>query len=70
MTQRFDEVADELYKLAWYKLPLDEQKNLPMMIALSQKSVYLRGFASAQCTHEVFMKVIINSFFFLNLNWK
>lgn len=57
MTQRFDDVADEFYNLAWYKLPLGEQKKLTMMIALSQNGVYIRGFGGTRCTYEVFMKV-------------
>lgn len=49
-------------------LPLDMQKNIPMIICLAQKEVHLQGFGSAHCMREVFMKVyyvsLINVFFF------
>ena len=62
ITQRFVDIGNEFYKLNWYNLPLGEQKNLPKMIALSQKCIYLRGFADTRCTHETFIKTMKTTF--------
>lgn len=53
----FEAISTEVYQLNWYMLPLDVQKHLPMVIALAQKRVYVRGFADTRSTQEVFMKV-------------
>lgn len=63
VTQRFEMIGDNVYQLAWYMLPLDVQKQLPMVIALAQKRVYVRGFADTRSTREVFLKVGIQSLF-------
>lgn len=60
VTTRFEDESNAVYQLDWYLMPLDMQKNLPMFITSAQKSVYLRGFAGAQCTREVFKQVLIN----------
>lgn len=39
ITQRFDGIGDKLYMMAWYNLPLDQQKALPMIRAT--KNIYL-----------------------------
>lgn len=57
VTQRFEDVGDAVYQIDWYALPLDMQKNLPMVIALTQKRIFVRGFADTRSTREVFKKV-------------
>lgn len=57
VTQRFEDVGDSVYELSWYLLPLDMQKRLPMVIALTQRRVFVRGFADTRSTREVFRKV-------------
>lgn len=37
VTQRFEDVADAVYQLEWYHLPLDIHKNLPLILALTHK---------------------------------
>lgn len=59
VTQDFEAIADEIYHLYWYMLPLDIRKRLPIGIAMAQKRVYVRGFADTRSTREVFMKVTI-----------
>lgn len=58
VTQNFLNITDDIYATSWYEFPLEMQKNFPMIIALSQKSIYLRGFGDSRCTLEVFMKVL------------
>lgn len=57
VTHRFLDIGKAVSGLAWYELPLDIQKNMPMIISTSQKPIFLRGFANTQCTLEVFMNV-------------
>lgn len=63
ITHRFLDVSDDMYGIAWHLLPLKMRKQLPMMIALSQKEIYVRGFGRANCTRELFMQVSINRIF-------
>ena len=62
VTQRFEDVADIVYQLDWYMLPLDLQSNLPIFIALAQKKVVLRGLGGTQCTFEIFKQIMKNTF--------
>lgn len=59
VTQRFEDIGNVLYQLDWFLLPLDLQKILPIVIALTQKRVFVRGFANTRSTREVFIKVNI-----------
>lgn len=59
VTNRFLDVSDDLYGVAWHLLPLDMKKQFPMMISLSQKEIYVRGVGNANCTRELFMQVSI-----------
>lgn len=56
-TERFGNIVDHFYQIEWYKLPLNEQKYLPLAIAVTQAGVYLRCFGSISCTHDTFKKV-------------
>lgn len=57
---------DVLMDVNWYLMPVKMQKHVPLMIAVGQINVYLRGFAETRCTREVFMKVTIGNCFNLN----
>lgn len=57
VTQRFQDVGDAVYQLSWYTLPLDVQQHLPITISLTQKRIFVRGFADTRSTREVFRKV-------------
>lgn len=58
VTQRYDDLENYYYhSVAWNYLSIDVQKDWLLMITLGQKKVYIRGFASAYCTRELFMKV-------------
>lgn len=57
MTVQFHCIGDGMYDSAWYLLPLCLQRNFPMMIALSNKTIYIQGFVGYDCTHVTLMKV-------------
>lgn len=64
LTQRFEDVADNVYMdITWYLLPNDTQKYLPLMLALAQKHVCLRGF-TVKCTRELFAVIMKKTFSF------
>lgn len=53
------DVRNDMYGIAWHLLPLNLRKQFPMMMALSQKEVYVRGFGRFNCTRELFVQVSI-----------
>ena len=57
ITQQFEEIGDAVYQLEWYRLPVKMQNDLRIMIALSQKRVYMRGYGDTRTTYSVFKKV-------------
>lgn len=61
VTERFHGIGEEVYALEWYVLPLNLQRNIPMIIALSNNEIYLRGLGGYHYTHETFKKVNENS---------
>lgn len=63
MTLRFESFGNSMYQLDWYMLPLDIQKDLPAVIAMAQKNVFIRGFAGTHCSREIFKEVIIKYYF-------
>lgn len=52
VTQGFEDVEMELNQLPWYLFRLNVQKNMPTIIALTQKTVLIKGFGSAHCNRE------------------
>lgn len=61
VTQRFGDVGDAIYQLTWYELPLDMQKNIPTMIAIAHKGVYVRGNADIRTTCQILRKVCVTT---------
>lgn len=49
-----------MYQLNWYMLPVDLQNDLPTLLALTQKDIFLEGYGGVRCTLQVFMKVTIH----------
>lgn len=58
VTQRFDDISDAIYLMAWHLIPLSTQRHLPMIISQAQKKVYVRGYAEIHSTRQIFMQVI------------
>lgn len=61
ITTRFEDIDNATYQLQWYNLPLDMQKDLLPLIALSQKRIYMRGYGNTRSTQSVFKKVCISN---------
>lgn len=59
VTQRFEDVGTRIYDLSWYMLPASMRKKLPLVIAVAQKNIFIRGFGNIHFTHEVFRKVMV-----------
>ena len=57
ITQHFEDIGNAVYQMEWYRLPLDMQKDLQIVIALAQKPIYMRGYGDTRTTHSVFKKV-------------
>lgn len=64
ITSRFEDIGDAIYQLEWYELPLDMQRDLKLIIVLSQKRIFMRGYGDIRTTHSVFNKVrLLNKLF-------
>lgn len=57
VTNRFEKVGDDVYQLEWYNLPIEMQKQLPIIMASAQKPIYIRGYGDTRSTYFVFKKV-------------
>lgn len=57
--QRYENISHTVYQLNWYMLPLDIQIKLPTVLAMTQKNIYLRGFARFHCTRTVYFQVLM-----------
>lgn len=57
VTQRFEEISDELYNMAWYEMSMKMRKSWPFIIQIGQQRVFIRGVAKAHCNREIFMQV-------------
>lgn len=57
LMERFDEIEDEVFNWSWYKMPLNIQKMLPIIINGIQQPVGLTGFGGIRCTREAFQNV-------------
>lgn len=57
ITEQFEGIGNEVYQLDWYRLPLDMQKDLGIIIALAQKRIYMRGYGDTRTTYSVLNKV-------------
>lgn len=58
VTLRFDEIPNSVYSCGWIELPTSIQRNLPILINISQKTVYIEGSFNDRCTREFLKKVI------------
>ena len=56
-TQQFEDIGDTAYQLEWYRLPLDLQKDIRIVIAAAQKPIYMRGYGDTRSTYSVVKKV-------------
>lgn len=57
VTTSFDNVGDIAFMADWLQYPAEFHKGIQMIIHISQKPVYMRGFSTIYCTRDVFKKV-------------
>lgn len=57
-TESYKNVGIFINQLDWYEYPLKMQKDLQLMIAVSQNNIYIQGFGNTRCTREMFKKVL------------
>lgn len=69
ITQQFEEIGDAAYQLEWYRLPLDMQKDIRIVIAAAQKSIYMRGYGDTRSTYSVLTKVRKIHIYKILLDW-
>lgn len=50
-------VSDKVYNVAWYQLPVNQQKHILLMIARAQKPFYLYGSGMFIVSLEAYLKV-------------
>lgn len=60
ITDKFEEINDEIGRWNWYKLPLSVQKILPILLSGTQQPVTLRGYGNVLCTRETLKNVRFN----------
>lgn len=60
VTQRYENVSRTVYQLNWYMLPLNMQRKLPSILAMTEKNIFIRGFARFHCTRTIFSQVLMN----------
>lgn len=57
LTQSYEDVGTIAYNLDWHLYPLDAQKCILLMMKLSERKLYLKGFGGIGCTREIFKQV-------------
>lgn len=57
LTTEYENIANAIYQLAWYRMTIETQKKIPTMIEVAQRSVRLRGYATLHCSLEFFRNV-------------
>lgn len=60
LTQRFEDLGDAFYDFSWYSLPVSMQKEFKLMISISQKPVYLRGYVNTRANRILFAAVLLS----------
>lgn len=58
-TESFEKMPDCLYESNWHKIPIDQQKNVLLMLINAQRPLYYDGLNIAALNLETFCNVII-----------
>lgn len=59
VTFAFKMVSADIYQLDWHEYPMEVRKLMPIIIALTQKRIFMHGYDDTQKTHSVFKKVTL-----------
>lgn len=57
VTEKFMKLGVSMYELNWPSYPIELSKHFPLIMAIAQQPIYLKGFAGIECTHEVFRQI-------------
>lgn len=57
VTERYTQVGDALYRMAWYLFPVRMRNKLPICLAIAQRNVYVRSGANIYSMRELFFQV-------------
>lgn len=57
VTTRFQDVANSVYDCPWYAMSKNLSKRFPMLIAITQRPLYLYACFNIRCTRVTFQKV-------------
>lgn len=60
VSHSFSQIRDDFYEVSWYTLPLNMQKNWPMLLTIGEREIGLRGFGSHCLNRGLYMKVFLN----------
>lgn len=58
LTDRFNQIENEIFQCNWYTYPMDIQRMLPIIISETQALFVLSGLGNIQCSREAFKNVI------------
>lgn len=57
LSQQYSHIGDAYYEASWYVLPLDMQKNWPIVIGFGQLEVGVQGLGNTHCNRVLYLKV-------------
>lgn len=57
VNNQYGDLSDEIYMCDWYLLPNGLQQMFIMVMKITQKSVFIRGFGNMECTRDSFKGV-------------
>lgn len=58
-TQRFESLNEFVYQLDWYRYPINVQKSLLLVIAMTNEEIYIESYFSTQCTRAKLQAVCV-----------
>lgn len=62
-------IGDSFYESMWYRLPMQHQMLVPMIIARTQQEFHLKGLQIIPCSLNVFWRVIYKCFVVIFLHF-
>lgn len=53
------DLSNEIYNLSWHLYPMQMQHSMILMMLNSQQSIYIKGFATFDCSRDTFKRVLL-----------
>ena len=57
LTDGFADIANKIYKIDWYLLPMEIQRMLPTIMINTQQPTFIECFGSLTCSRDTYKKV-------------